>query len=123
MVRRLIRQVGTFPVLWWGWKHRGSILRATDLARRAPHLLQDGRTEEMLTEARAIAALDRPFGDETAVRITGIDNGAVMLRDSIVGPELDAVRGTLSGVRDVLDVRTEGMEHPTLDDALTAVGR
>jgi hypothetical protein len=123
MLRRLIRQAGTFTVLSWGWKHRGSVLRGVDLARRAPALVQDGRTDDLLTEARAVAALDGPFGDETSVRITGIENGSVMLRDSVIGPELDAARGTLCQVRDILDVRTEGIEHPTLDEALAGAGR
>ena len=122
MIRRLVRQAGFFTVASFGWKHRGTVVRGLDLARRAPQLVQTGRTEDLTIEVRAIAALDGPFGDETDIRITGVDDGAVMLRDTIAGPSLDAARGTLRSVPKVLDVRTEGTAHPTLDEALSATG-
>jgi len=122
MIRRLIRQAGLFTVASFAWKHRGTVMRGVDLARRAPQLVQDGRTSDLTTEARAIVALDGPFGDETAVRITGVDDGAVMLRDNLAGPSLEAARGTLQAVPNVLDVRTEGAARPTVDDALSTTG-
>lgn len=122
MIRRFVRQVGAFTIASFAWQHRGTLVRAADLVRRAPQLVQSGRTEDLTTEARAIAALDRPFGDEPNVRITGVEHGAVTLRDSIAGPSLDAARGALRSVPTVLDIRTEGVEHPTLDDALTTSG-
>lgn len=122
MIRRFIRQAGLFSVVSFGWHHRGTVMRGIDLARRAPQLVQSGRTDDLTTEARAIIALDERFGDETDVRITGIDDGSVMLRDSLAGPSLDAARDTLRAVPTILDVRTEGVDHPTLDDALAAAG-
>lgn len=122
MIRRLIRQIGLFSIASFGWKHRGTVMRGIDLARRAPHLVQNGRTADLTTEVRAVIALDGPFGDETDVRITGVDEGAVMLRDNLAGPSLKAARGTLRAVPNVLDVRTGGVAHPTLDDAVTATG-
>lgn len=118
MIRRFVRQVGAFTIASFAWQHRGTLVRAADLVRRAPQLVQSGRTEDLTTEARAIAALDGPFGDEPTVRITGVEHGAVTLRDNIAGPSLDAARGALRSVPTVLDIRTEGVEHPTLDDAL-----
>ena len=122
MIRRFIRQAGLFSVVSFGWHHRGTVVRDIDLARRAPQLLQSGRTDDLTTEARAIWALDERFGDELDVRITGIDDGSVMLRDSLAGPPLEAARDTLRAVPTILDVRTEGVEHPTLDDALASAG-
>ena len=118
MIRRFVRQVGVLSLASFGWKHRGTVVRGIDLLRRTPQLVQTGRTDDLATEARAIAALDGPFGTATDVRITGIDDGSVMLRDSLAGPALDAARGTLCSVPNVLDVRTEAVDHPTLDDAL-----
>src|SRR3546814_2716559 len=54
---------------------------------------------DLTTEARAVAALDGPFGAATDVRITGVDDGTVMLRDSLAGPALDAARGVLDRKR------------------------
>jgi hypothetical protein len=122
MIRRFVRQVGALTIASFAWQHRGTIVRAVDLAKRAPQLVQTGRTEDLTTEARAIAALDGRFGDETDIRITGVEHGAVTLRDSIAGPSLDGARGALRSVPTVLDVRTEGVEHPTLDDALATAG-
>lgn len=122
MIRRFVRQAGLFSVLSFGWKHRGTVIRGVDMLRRAPQLVQTGRTDDLTTEARAILALDGPFGDETEIRITGVDGGAVLLRDNLAGPSLDAARGTLRSVPNVLDVRTEATGHPTLDDALAATG-
>ena len=122
MIRRFVRQAGLLSVLSFGWKHRGTLVRGADLARRAPQLVQSGRTDDLTTEARAILALDGDFGDETNVRITGLDDGAVMLRDNLAGPSLEAARDALRSVPKVLDVRTEGTSHPTLDDALATPG-
>lgn len=107
----------------WGWQHRGSMLRAADMLRRAPQLVQDGRMEALTTEARAIVVLDKDFARDTAVRITGIDEGGVVLRDSLAGPKLQHAHDALCSLRDVLDVRTEATEHPTLDEALESGGR
>lgn len=122
MIRRFVRQAGLFSVLSFGWKHRGTVMRGADMLRRVPNMVQSGRTDDLATEARAILALDGPFGDETDVRITGIDDGSIMLRDTLAGPSLEAARGALRSVPKVLDVRTEGVAHPTLDDALANTG-
>lgn len=122
MIRRFIRQAGLVSVLSFGWKHRGTVIRGVDMVRRAPQLVQTGRTDDLATEARAILALDGPFGDETEIRITGVDRGAVLLRDGIAGPSLDVARGTLRSVPNILDVRTEATGHPTVDDALASTG-
>src|SRR3546814_4302584 len=117
MIRRMIRQAGAFTIASFAWKHRGTVMRAVDLLRRTPELVSSGRTEDLTTEARAVAALDGPFGAATDVRITGVDDGNVMLRDSLAGPALDAARGVLRSVDPVLDVRTGAGDHPNPADA------
>src|SRR3546814_6141394 len=92
MIRRMSRQAGAFTIASFAWKHRGTVMRAVDLLRRTPELVSSGRTEDLTTEARAVAALDGPFGATTDVRITGVDDGTVMLRDSLAGPALAAAR-------------------------------
>lgn len=122
LMRRTVGKVGMLSLASWGWQHRGSMIRSADMLRRAPQLLQDGRMDALTTEARAILALDKDFATDTDVRITGIDEGDVVLRDTLAGPTLQEARDALCSLRDVLDVRTEATEHPTLDDALASRG-
>ncbi len=123
LIRRIVGKVGLLTLASWAWQHRGSMVRAADMLRRAPQLLQDGRMDALTTEARAIVALDKDFASDTDVRITGIDEGGVVLRDTLAGPKLQKAHDALCSLRDVLDVRTEAAEHPTLDDALASGGR
>lgn len=123
LVRRMVGKVGMLTLATWGWQHRGSMVRSADMLRRAPQLLQDGRMEALTTEARAILTLDKRFAADTDVRITGIDEGGVVVRDTLAGPRLQEARDALCSLRDVLDVRTEATDHPTLDDELASGGR
>jgi hypothetical protein len=119
MIRRLFRQLGTMTVLSFLWKHRGSVVRGVDLAKRAPRLVRDGRTGDLAAEARAVAALDGPLATETKVRISGIEDGSVLLRGDPSGAELQSARATLlSSVPSVVDVRTDDTGQPTLDSML-----
>jgi hypothetical protein len=102
------------------WQHRGSVVRAVDLAKRAPQLVSGGKSADALTEAKAIVALDGKVPTSTDIRITGISDGAVMLRGDAPEDSLDVARTALLGVSDVLDVRTDGVDQPTLDEALAA---
>jgi hypothetical protein len=118
MIRRLFRQVGTMTVVSFLWKHRGSVVRGVDLAKRAPTLVRDGRTRDLTAEARAVVALDGPLATETGVRISGIEDGSVLLRGA-GGPELQSARTTLlAEVPHVVDVRTDAAGQPTLDTML-----
>jgi len=121
MIRRLIRKAGTFTIATWAWQHRGSVLRAADLAKRAPTLVKDKRTDELTTEARAVLALDSAVPTDTSVRISGIDQGTVTLKGHPAGPAADAARKVLVTLPAVVDVRTDDVDQPTLDDVLADV--
>lgn len=105
-------------VLTWAWQHKGSMVRAADLAKRAPTLVRDGRAADLATEAKAVIALDGVLPNDTDIRITGIEDGSVMLRGQPVGEPLEAARSALTTVQSITDVRTDGADHPTLDDVL-----
>jgi hypothetical protein len=121
MIRRMFRQVGSVAVASWMWKHRGSVLRTSDLAMRAPQIVRTGRTADLPVEAKAILALDRTHPTDASVRITGINDGSVTLRD-LDGKDLEAARSSLCSVREVADVQTRPVDQPTVDDALATAG-
>jgi hypothetical protein len=121
MIRRTLRQVGWMAIATFLWQRRGSVVRAYDLARRLPLLVQTGRTRDALAEGRAILALDSRIPTRTDVRITGFDDGSLTLRGDVALDQLEDAREVLLGVRDVVDVRTSAERQVTLDDAL-AVG-
>src|SRR3546814_17629285 len=106
MIRRMSRQAGAFTIASFAWKHRGTVMRAVDLLRRTPELVSSGRTEDLTTEARAVAALDGPFGAAHDVRITGGDAGTVVLIASLAGPALDRTDARRVGQRCVKTVST-----------------
>lgn len=122
MIRRMFREAGSMAVLTFAWKHRGSVVRGFDLARRVPDLVRDGRTEELKVEAKAIIALDQHLGDDTAIRISGIDDGSVTLKGQPAGAHLAAARAALKEVPAILDVRTDDVEQPTFDSLLATSG-
>ena len=118
MIRHLFRQVGSVAVASFLWQHRGSVVRTVDLSTRLPHLVQEGRTHDALTEAKAIIALDSRIPTRTDVRITGFHDGSVTLRGDIPLDHFEEARATLLAVKDVVDVRTSALDQPTFDDAL-----
>jgi hypothetical protein len=118
MIRYLFRQVGTVAVASFLWQHRGSVVRTADLALRLPHLVQDGRARDALTEARAILALDGPMPTRMDVRITGFQDGSMTVRGDLPLDHLEEARQTLLAVGDVVDVRTSDVEQSTLDELL-----
>jgi len=122
MIRRMFRQVGSMAAVTFLWQHRGSVVRTTDLARRLPQLVTTGKTDDAMTEAKVIIALDGSLPTSTQVRITGVDDGAVTLRGDLPAGSLESARQAALSVSDVLDVRTDSSEQPTLDDALAGAG-
>ena len=118
MIRRTFRQIGSMAVAAFIWKHRGSAVRAVDFARRLPQALSGGNRSAAITEAKAIVALDAKVPTSTDIRITGIQDGAITLRGDLRDESLDVARQALLDVPDVLDVRTDGIEQPTLDAEL-----
>ena len=118
MIRHMFRQVGTVAVASFLWQHRGSAIRTFDLACRLPHLVQDGRVRDALTEAKAIVALDGRIPTRMDVRITGFEDGTMTVRGDLALDHFEEARATLLAVSDVVDVRTSAIQQPTFDDAL-----
>jgi|GEM_PF-5427621 len=116
MHRRWLYQTGSLALLNAGWRHRGSLVRGLDWAKRLPGRMRDGRTAELVTEARAIMALDRELRTDTSIRITGVNNGTVSLRGQPAGSSLDTARSVLLPVADIVDIRTDDLGQPTLDN-------
>lgn len=119
MITRWFRQAGTMAVLTWAWQHKGSLVRAADLAKRAPTLVRDGRTADLAAEAKAVVALDGVLPNDTDIRISGIEDGSVMLRGQPEGEPLEAARSALTTVQNITDVRTDDAGQPTLDSMLS----
>ena len=105
-------------VVTWAWQHKGSVVRAADLAKRAPTLVRDGRTADLAAEAKAVIALDGVLPADTDIRISGIEDGSVMLRGQPAGQPLEAAREALTTIGTVTDVRTDNAEQPTVDSML-----
>ena len=118
MIRRLVRKFGAFTIASVAWQHRGSVVRSVDLLRRAPGLVQDGRSGELTAEARAVLALDRAVPTDTSVRISGMEDGTVTLKGHPAGPGVDAARKALVTLPGVVDVRTDDTDQPTVDRVL-----
>jgi hypothetical protein len=118
MIRHMFRQVGTVAVASFLWQHRGSAIRTFDLACRLPHLVQEGRVRDALTEAKAIVALDGKMPTRTDVRITGFEDGSMTVRGDLPLDHFEDARAALLAVGDVVDVRTSDVQQPTFDDAL-----
>jgi hypothetical protein len=118
MIRRMFRQASSMAVATFLWQHRGSVVRTVDLARRLPQLVQTGRARDGLTEAKAIAALDGRIPTRTDVRITGFEDGSMVLRGDVPLDHLEEARRTLLAVDDVVDVRTSDTRQTTFDDVL-----
>ncbi|MET0904153.1 MAG: hypothetical protein ABWZ52_13000 [Acidimicrobiales bacterium] len=118
MIRTLFRQVGAVAVASFLWQHRGSIIRLVDLAGRLPHLIQDGRTRDALTEAKAVVALDGRIPTRIDVRLTGVHDGSMTVRGDVPLERFEEARATLLAVEGVVDVRTSPVEQPTFDDAV-----
>jgi len=120
MVRRMIRRVSSVAMATFLWQHRGSVARTADLVRRLPQVVRAGDSRDAITEAKAIVALDRKVPTSIDIRITGVGDGAVTLRGNARDDSLDRARETLLGVSEVLDVRTDGLGQPTIDDVVAA---
>jgi hypothetical protein len=120
LVRRLVPELGAVTVAGWAWRHRGTVVRSADLALRSPTMVRDGRTHDVVTEARAVAALDAALPRATSVRISGIDDGTVLLHGDPGGRAVTAAREALCDLPGVNDVRSDGVSHPTADALLQA---
>jgi len=120
MMRLFVRRVGLVAITSFLWQHRGSVVRAVDLACRLPQVIRDGRSRDALVEAKAIVALDAKVPTRTDVRISGFEDGSLLLRGDLPLDQLDETRAALLAVDDVVDVRTSPLGQPTLDDAMAS---
>ena len=118
MLRRWVRQIGVVTIAQVLWRHRGSAIRAVDLARHAPQAVRSRQLDQLATEARAVLALDRTVPRDMSIRITGIDDGSVVLGGQADVGELAAARAALLRLPNVADVRTDGAGHPSTDQLL-----
>ena len=118
MLRRWVRQVGFVTIAQALWRHRGTAMRTVDLARHTPHAVRNRDLDDLATEARAVVALDRTVPRDTSIRITGIDDGSVVLDGQADVSELAAARATLLRLRNVADVRTDGAGLPSAEQLL-----
>jgi hypothetical protein len=118
--RLLVPELGAATLAGWAWRHRGTLVRAGDLALRSPSLVRDGRTRELATEARAVLALDAPMAKTTSVRISGVDAGTVTVHGDPGPRAVTAVRDALREVPGVSDVRSDGSTLPTAASVLEA---
>lgn len=115
-LRRLIYNLSVTSVVHAGWRHRGSVVRAADLARRLPSRIRQGQTAEALTEARAVLALDRELRSDTSVRLSTISGGTALIKGQPRGRSLDRARSALLSLPDVTDVRTIDPNQLTIND-------
>src|SRR5687768_5553143 len=111
IIRRLFRQFGTVAVVSWAWKHRGTVLRTADLARRAPQEIGEGRFPDVVTEAKTVLALDGELGDATDLRISQVSDGSVSFRAGVHPRTLDVARTAVLPISTVLDVHTDGTDQ------------
>ncbi len=122
LVRRLVPQLGLLTVARLAWGHRGTVVRLGDLATRVPTLVRDGRTDDLALEARSVLALDAALPTDTAVRISALGEGTVLLRGSPSPASIQSARDALCGIGPIGDVRTDGTTQPTLATSLAAAG-
>jgi hypothetical protein len=118
MLRRWIRQIGFVTIAQAAWRHRGTVVRAVDLARHTPQRVRCRETDDLVTEARALAALDRAVPTDTSIRITGIADGSVTLEGRADQLELETARSALLRIPKVADVQTDAAGSPSTDDVL-----
>jgi hypothetical protein len=111
----LVRKIGFITLTKVTWEHRGSAMRLLDLGTRMPQLLRTRDSKAALTELKSIFALDKTAPSDLDVRITGVDDGSVVLRGGVSADRLERARKALLGVSGVLDVRTDAGAQPTLD--------
>ena len=114
----LVRKIGFLTLSKVTWEHRGSAMRFLDLGTRMPQLLRRRDSKDALTELKAIYALDKAASADLDVRITGVDDGSVMLRGGLAADRFEQARKALLGVSGVLDVRTDAGARPTVDTTM-----
>jgi hypothetical protein len=115
LFRRWFRRGRLFVAMWWGWNHRGTVMRLMDAARNLPVRARSDRLRDSVAELRAIAELDRDsqLARRADVRIGGVSAGSVTL----LAPsdrEGERARSLILGVPGVIDVRAVDPTDPPL---------
>jgi hypothetical protein len=120
ILRRLIPQIGLLTVARFTWNHRGTAVRGVDLALDVPRILREEGPSGIVRDGRLLFELDRAMPTDTAVRISGVNDGSVTLAGD-PGPEaLARATEALCRVQGVVDVRTDGSSHPVVSELATA---
>ena len=107
-------RLGFLTVAGFAWNHRGTLVRAADLAASVPRLVGEDGASAVATRARLLYELDRAMPTDTTVRISGYDAGSVTLAGDPGAVALERATEALCSVRGVVDVRTDGTDHPVL---------
>jgi hypothetical protein len=113
-----VPRVGFLTVAGLAWNHRGTVVRLVDLAVASPRLVREDGMSGVARHGRALFELDRALPTATDVRISGMEHGSVTLAGDPGGPALARATEALCSVPGVVDVRTDGTDHPSLSDAL-----
>jgi hypothetical protein len=108
MIRRLIRRFGWLMILQTAWRNRGTVLRTIDAARHLPARIRTNRTQDTVTELRAIVRLatHAQLATRVDIRLASIGDGCVVLDGPSGDPDVEQARRSLLGVAGVVDVRT-----------------
>jgi hypothetical protein len=112
LLRRLVPELGLLTVARFAWKHRGTVVRTIDLAVDVPRLVREDGAQGIVRHGRLLYELDRAMPTDAAVRISGVDDGAVTLVGDPGPKALQRATDALCSVRGIVDVRTDGTNHP-----------
>lgn len=114
LLRRFVPQLGFLTVAGFAWNHRGTLVRAADLAAAVPRLVGEDGAGEVARRARLLLELDRAMPADAGVRISGFEDGSVTLAGDPGAVALARATEALCRVRGVTDVRTDGADHPVV---------
>lgn len=121
LLRRFTGPVGLMTIGRVAWAHRGSMVRLADLVRHVPEHARQRDAGPLVTEARAVLALDEVAPTDTSLRITGLDDGQLTLRGDDPAGAPPQVREALLRVPKVVDVRTDELGRPGVAETLANV--
>ena len=115
LLRRFVPQLGFFTVAGLAWNHRGTLVRAVDLALDVPRVVREDGANGVAQRSRLLLRLDQTMPTDMKVRISGLDDGSVTLAGDPGPKALARATEALCGVRGVTDVRTDGSDHPVVE--------
>jgi hypothetical protein len=119
--QRWLRRGRLAVAVWWGWTHRGTVVRLVDAARNLPARARSDRLRDTVAELRAIASLDRDtqLARRADVRIGAVSAGSVTLL-APADRECERARSIVLGVPGVIDVRAVDPTDPPLTTSVAS---